>query len=71
VEASNTPTIRRLTPHAVTNFRVHLSAMSTGTLTPEEALTVAGVIELRRKAIETHEWGERLAALEAQAERGR
>jgi hypothetical protein len=24
VEASNTPTIRRLTPHAVTNFRVHL-----------------------------------------------
>ncbi len=47
------------------------TAMSTGALTPEEALTVAGVIELRRKAIETHEWGERLAALEAQAERGR
>ena len=47
------------------------TAMSTGALTPEEALTVAGVIELRRKAIETHEWNERLAALEAQAERGR
>jgi len=29
------------------------TAMSTGALTPEEALTVAGVIELRRKAIET------------------
>src|SRR4051794_11856111 len=41
--------------------------MSTGALTPEEALTVAGVIELRRKAIETHEWNERLTALEAKA----
>ena len=43
------------------------TAMSIGTLTPEEALTVASVIELRRKAIETHEWNERLTALEAKA----
>jgi hypothetical protein len=48
------------------------TALSTGALTPEEALTVAGVIELRRKAIETHKWGERLTALEANAaEKGR
>jgi hypothetical protein len=48
------------------------TAMSTGALTPEEALTVAGVIELRRKAIETHAWGERLAVLEGKAaEKGR
>jgi hypothetical protein len=32
VEASNTPTIRRLTPHAVTNFRVHLCTVADGLL---------------------------------------
>jgi hypothetical protein len=31
------------------------TAMSSGALTPEEAFTIAGMIELRRKAIETHE----------------
>ena len=40
------------------------AAMSAGTLTPSEALEVAGVVELQRRAIETQEIETRLHALE-------
>lgn len=39
--------------------------MAQGTLSPDEAAIVAGVIETRRKAIETGELASRIAALEA------
>lgn len=42
-----------------------ISLMADGTLSPDEAATAAGVIETRRKAIETSELAERIAALEA------
>lgn len=48
---------------AVTN------AMAAGDLSPDEAATVAGVIELRRKAIETSEFDRRLRAVEEQQEK--
>lgn len=40
------------------------AAMSTGELTPDEAGSVAAVVELRRKAIETTELEKRIIALE-------
>jgi len=40
--------------------------MADGEITPEEASAVASVIELKRKAIETQELEQRVAALEAQ-----
>ena len=40
------------------------SLMADGTLTPDEASAVAGVVEMRRKAIETTEMEARLRALE-------
>ena len=45
-------------------FATILRAMATGELTPEEGTAVAGVLEIRRKAIETAEIEARLAALE-------
>jgi hypothetical protein len=42
-------------------------AMAAGELTPEEASTVAAVIEAKRKAIETMELESRIAALEQRA----
>jgi hypothetical protein len=41
-----------------------LTAMAEGDLTPSEAATVAGVLEAKRKAIETVELEQRVAALE-------
>jgi hypothetical protein len=38
--------------------------MAAGELTPDEAATVAGVLESKRRAIETEEFDKRLAALE-------
>lgn len=40
------------------------SAIASGNLTPDEAATVATVIEIRRKALETEEFESRLRALE-------
>ena len=40
-------------------------AMAAGDITPEEAHTVAGVIETQRRAVETVALEERIAALEA------
>jgi hypothetical protein len=45
------------------------SLMADGELTPEEASAVASVIETKRKAIETQELQQRVAALEAQAQK--
>ena len=39
--------------------------MAAGELTPDEAATIAGVIEIRRRAIETVEIEQRLANLES------
>lgn len=41
-----------------------LSAVAAGRLTPEEAVAVAGLLETKRKAIETVEIESRLSALE-------
>jgi hypothetical protein len=41
--------------------------VAAGELTPDEAQAVAGVVEVQRRAIETAELAERIAALEARA----
>ena len=41
-----------------------IKAMADGLITPDEAATVAGILETKRKAIETAELETRLAALE-------
>lgn len=41
-----------------------VAAMAAGELTPDEAATVAGVLEVKRKAIETVDLERRLSALE-------
>ncbi len=38
--------------------------MAVGEVTPDEAATVAGIFEIRRKTIESVEFEDRLAALE-------
>ena len=43
--------------------------MAEGEVTPDEAATVSGVLEARRKAFETHELAERVSRLEQQTER--
>jgi hypothetical protein len=45
-----------------------VEAMAGGEITPDEAAVVAGVLETKRKAIETVELEARLARLEQQAE---
>jgi hypothetical protein len=41
--------------------------MASGEITPDEATTVAGVLDAKRKVLETVEIEERLARLEQQA----
>jgi Family of unknown function (DUF5681) len=43
-------------------------AMTSGEITPDEAATVAGVLEVKRRALETVELERRLTALEARRE---
>jgi hypothetical protein len=45
-------------------FGTIVRAMARGEMTPEEAVSAAQVLELRRKALETQELEERLQALE-------
>jgi len=45
-----------------------VQAMAAGEVTPEEAAIVAGVLEAKRRAIETDDLAQRLAALEGAAE---
>jgi hypothetical protein len=45
-----------------------LSAVADGSLTPDEGATVAGILEAKRKAVETVELEARLAALEARGQ---
>jgi len=52
-----------LKAHAAT-----IKAMGEGQITPDEAATVAGVLEAKRKAIETVEMEKRLATLEQRME---
>ena len=46
-------------------FAAVVQAMASGTIAPDEAMTVAGVLEMKRKAIETVDIERRLAAIEA------
>ncbi len=48
----------------VQGYEVVLCAVSDGSITPDEANTIANVLEAKRKAIETTEIEERLVALE-------
>jgi hypothetical protein len=48
-----------------------LHATADGQLAPDEAACIAGLIEIRRRTIETMEIERRLAALEANTKRGR
>src|SRR3954454_12665940 len=48
-----------------------VQAMADGEVTPEEAVTIAGVLEAKRKAIETADLEARLVRLEQQTEKGR
>ena len=43
-----------------------VGAMAAGDITSDEAATIAGILQLRRKAIETEEFAERLSRLEQQ-----
>lgn len=45
---------------------VVVEAMAAGEVTPEEAATIVGVLEVRRKAIETQDLAERITRLEQQ-----
>jgi hypothetical protein len=47
---------------------VAIQAMADGEITPDEAATIAGVLEAKRRAIETVELEKRIAALEGKAE---
>jgi Family of unknown function (DUF5681) len=49
-------------------FSAVLAAMASGELAPDEAVTVASVLQMKRKAIETIEIERRLAAIEARQE---
>jgi hypothetical protein len=44
-------------------------AMADGVIAPDEAATIAGVIEIKRKTIETADFERRLAALEQRSEK--
>jgi hypothetical protein len=41
-----------------------VDAMAAGEVTPEEAATISGVLEIRRKALETEELAGRIERLE-------
>jgi hypothetical protein len=45
-----------------------IRAMAAGKITPDEAATIAGILDAKRKAIETVAIEERVARLEQQAE---
>jgi hypothetical protein len=46
-----------------------LAAMSKGEITPSEAATVAGVLDVKRRALELIELEQRVAALEQRQQR--
>jgi hypothetical protein len=48
-----------------------LKATATGEMTPDEAATIAGVMEAKRRAIETEELDQRLSNLEKSAAKGK
>jgi hypothetical protein len=62
----NLPTIERAAD-VLTALSSTIAAMAGGEITPDEAAVVAGVLETKRKAIETVELEARLALLEQQA----
>jgi hypothetical protein len=55
--------------HVTQALGVVASLMADGDITPDEANAVAGVIETKRKAIETQELEQRVAALEAKEQK--
>ena len=46
-----------------------VDAMAAGDITPDEAATITGILEIRRKAIETQELADRISRLERNMER--
>jgi thioredoxin-like negative regulator of GroEL len=46
-----------------------VDAMAAGDITPDEAATITGILEIRRKVIETQELAERISRLERKMER--
>ena len=48
----------------VQGYEAILNAVSDGSITPDEASTIANVLESKRKAIETHEIEKRISVLE-------
>jgi hypothetical protein len=47
---------------------VAIQAMAAGDITPDEAATIAGVLDAKRRAIETVELEKRIAALETRGQ---
>ncbi|SRR6266404_5929355 len=52
-------------------FSAVIAAMAGGELAPDEDVTVAGVLEMKRKALETVDIERRLAAIEASREKSK
>ena len=46
-----------------------VDAMASGDITPDEAATITGILEVRRKVIETQELADRISRLERKMER--
>ena len=46
-----------------------VDAMASGDITPDEAATITGILEIRRKVIETQELADRISRLERKMER--
>ena len=46
-----------------------VDAMAAGDITPDEAATITGILEVRRKVIETQELADRISRLERKMER--
>lgn len=63
------PTIESPTDIASAQSAI-LQAVAAGEITPGEGTTLAGIVEARRKALETDELAQRLAELEARMEGG-
>jgi hypothetical protein len=64
------PTIESATD-VLAALSLTVAAMAEGEITPDEAAVVAGVLETKRKAIETVELEARLTHLEQQTEKRR
>jgi hypothetical protein len=58
-------TADRMRPDLPRAMAAMVAAVSDGTLTPEEAAAISAVLEAQRRAVETAQLEQRIAALEA------